>query len=140
MNLLRPAQTVGSLLRWSQRASAMTISTPNYCRKYTASWAESRDYAQPRLKPVLTDQHIKFLHTKQNVTKRELIGVVDRPASISVINRLADNVGPYARLMRMDRPIGEQNVKMIDGTVGFNICLFCLLQDHGCCFGRVDGA
>lgn len=109
MNLLRPAQSsMRPLLQWAQRgANAMTIAPNNYycCTtklRQTTSWAGSQDRRPATSKPVTFDLHRKFLHSKNsNITIEP-----PKPVSISVINQLVNNCGPYARLMRMDRPIG----------------------------------
>lgn len=109
MNFLRSAKTVGPFFKWSHRAGIMTT-TPNCCTKFTTSWSGSRD-EQRRSPSMLLSR--KFMHTKDSssLTNRDLtITPPCQPSyqpSINALIQLKDNAAPYARLMRMDRPIGK---------------------------------
>lgn len=106
MNFLKSVNTIRPMLRWSQRAGSMTA--PTYCCvKYTTSWTgESRDEFNVKRLPLIFQN--RFLHSKKNATSRDLTGLpLRQPQQVNVLKQITDSLGPYGKLMRMDRPIGN---------------------------------
>ena len=68
--------------------------------------------------------------------------VIDR--NTGLLSSLRDNIDPYKRLVRLDRPIGEEMIFILFYVV-FNILinflpmLILFKQDHGFCFGHAVG-
>lgn len=126
MNYLRPINTWRPIYKFALRADTVTASSCCFTKYTSPSWTGSRGESR---RPPVWNAHIKNLHNQRSsvdeLTKKTAALAKPPP---SILAQLRNNVDPYARLMRIDRPIGKLYIFKFefDGfkLLFINLCFF----------------